>query len=169
MENQVPELMIRGLGLFSAFALACAPAPQAPAPASLPSFPEVAGPLATLAGCWEIRTRAVDPEHSLAESVAVIRLDSVVLTAESGWPPSFQAEPLEGLEREKRWARWGPVGGDTILVMANFSEGWHFAHVGEELQGPAVIHGDVIQPPDYGVRVVGQAHASRVTCPTGKA
>jgi len=59
--------------------------------------------------------------------------------------------------------------GDSILVMTNYSEGWHFARAGEELEGQAVVHGDVVQPPDYGIKVVGQAHASRVACPTGKA
>ena len=171
--TQVPEFITRRLGPLSAFAiwlaLACAPAPQPPAPSRLPPFHEVAGPLDTLTGCWEIRTRALDPERSPAESVAVIRLDSVVLTAEDGWPPSFRAEPLQGLKPVEHWARWGPVRGDSILVMANYSQGWQFARVGEELQGQAVALSDLVQPPDSGVRVLGQAHASRVACPTGKA
>jgi len=165
------EFVIRQPTLFSALmawiAVACAPAPPPAVPANVPPFREVAGALATVAGCWEVRTRAMDSEHSLADSVAIVRLDSIVLSAEAGWSPTFRAEPLQGAGPTKRWARWGPMKGDSILVMSNYSEGWQFARAGEELEGQAVLLSDLVQPPDFGVIVLGQAHAARVACPTG--
>ena len=158
-------MICRGQMPYSVFGLAlllaCA-RPPSQAPVTKPGFHDVAKSQAPLAGCWRITTT---PDPAFVDSVVLMRLDTMVLWADSGGSAGLRAEVLAGLEQTDRAARWSPLPEDSVQVMAAYAIGWHFAVRGSRLEGSTVRYDHVVEAVDDGVRVVGAAHGVRMGCP----